>query len=55
MKQYLNLQFLQSQLYLLWEKLSQTIFSLDTYMECGAIVLSLLLAYVIDFLSYFPL
>ncbi len=46
MKNYLEPQFLLSQLSLLWEKFSQTIFCVDTYVECAAIGLSLVFAYL---------
>ncbi len=48
MKQYLELEFLLSQLSILWGKISQTIFCVDTYMEVMAIGLCLVFAYVIS-------
>ncbi len=48
MNQYLDPQFLLSQLLSLWDRFSRTFFCLDTYMEAMAIGLCLVFAYVIS-------
>lgn len=48
MKQYLDMQFLLSQLSLWWEQLSQALFQVDTLVEGVAILLSLVLAYILS-------
>ncbi len=48
MEHYLDPQFLMSKISLIWEKLSNTLFCMDTYISCAAICVALLLAYVIS-------